>query len=255
MSRVHEADLHAFVDGQLDDDGAARVLAHLEANPDAHARVLAYIRQKELVRAALEQLPTPAEPRVKEPGRPEPVPVRRSWSEHMRRVAAAAVLVGVGWSMHTALDLYREWRVPPVVEAATLAHQVFVSDTIRPVELPASAWWEMRDWFEQHLGAPVDIPDLSAVGLRFVGGRLLTSGVGPMAQLLYEDSDRQRLTVYLTKAPATADQDLQIVKVSHFAAGYWKEGDLAYTIVAEMEAEALRALAFEIHGSALKDLL
>jgi anti-sigma factor RsiW len=255
MSRVREEDLHAFVDGQLDDDDAAQVLAHLEENPDAHARVLAYIRQKALVRAALEQLPAAAERRSETADRREPAPPRRPWAERMRRMAAAAVLVGVGWSMHTAADLYREWRVPPVVEAATQAHQVFGSDGVRPVELPASAWWEMRAWFEQHLDTPVDIPDLSAVGLRFVGGRLLASGVGPMAQLLYEDADGQRLTVYLTKAPATADAEVQIVKVAHFAAGYWKEGDLTYTIVAEMEAEALRALAFEIHGSALKDLL
>ncbi len=253
--RPHEHELQAYVDGQLDGDEAIRIERYLTDNPAERARIDSYRDQKALLGAALR-------PDAEEGG-PDEAPRlaqlesqlasrlkrRRSWLT-LPRAAAAATLFFLGAGSHALLQEYQDWRLPPVVEAATKAHEVFGNDTERPVELRASARRQMASWFEQHLGAEVELPDLSGLGLHFVGGRLLTSVDGPMAQLLYQDRGANRLTVYLSGGRAGSEDDVQIVKVANYTAGYWQEGDFTYTIVADMESDDLREIAFEVAGLA-----
>lgn len=248
--RPHEFELHAYVDDQLSPADVARIEAFLASNPGEQARVQAYARQKALLRTALssdaDRSNSPAELVSLERQLARRLHRRGAWLT-APRAAAAAVLFFLGAGSHALLQAYHEWRVPPVVEAATKAHEVFGNDAIRPVELPASARSLLASWFAQHLGAEVEIPDLSALGLRFVGGRLLASTEGPMAQLLYQDRGANRLTVYLSGGGSGTDE-VQIVKVANYSAGYWQEGDFTYTVVADMEQEDLRELAFEMAG-------
>lgn len=249
--RPHEFELHAYVDDQLSPAEVARIEAFLASNPGEQARVQAYARQKALLRTALSS----DADRSKSP--PELVSLERQLARRLRRrgrwatlprAAAAAVVFFLGVGSHALIQNYLDWRVPAVVEAATKAHEVFGNDAMRPVELPASARNLLASWFAQHLGAEVDIPELSGLGLRFIGGRLLASSEGPMAQLLYQDRGANRLTLYLSGGGSGSTDGVHVVKVANYSAGYWQEGDFNYTVVADMEQEDLREIAFEMAG-------
>ena len=49
----------------------------------------------------------------------------------------------------------------------------------------------------KRLGARVKVPQLSALGYPLVGGRLLPGNQGPVAQFMFQDSNGQRLTLYV----------------------------------------------------------
>lgn len=249
---AQEHELHAYLDGELEAADRQRIEAYLAANPAERSRVESYRRQKALLKAALQHddHASVSSPRFsmleqRATNRLPRHPRKSVW----RQAAAAALLLSLGAAGPILFQAYMEWRVPPMVEAATRAHEIFGNDTQRPVELPASAAAHMQSWFGEHLGAEVIIPNLNSVGMRLMGGRLLTGPDGPMAQLLYQDRAGSRLTVYLSGATTGGDEDIQVVKVSNYSAGYWREGEFKYAIVGEMGADDLREIAFGMTGA------
>ena len=54
-------------------------------------------------------------------------------------------------------------------------------------------------WLSTRLGAEVRAPQLENLGFLLMGGRLLPGDTGPGAQLMYQDSSGQRLTLYLSR--------------------------------------------------------
>ncbi len=249
--RPREDELHAYVDGQLDPEDEARVEIHLAANLEERRRVESYRRHKALLRHALVEGAGPSAA-----GLPPRDRFRRRLGSSLRRmprlpfarIAAGLAIFCIGAASHVGWEAWREWRVPAGLETAMEAHRVFSTDAERPVELLASRRAEMARWFGQHLGTEVEIPDLGSLALRLVGGRLLASAEGPMAQLLYEDRRGNRVTLYLTAEETDVGSEVEVVKVAGFSAGFWQDGELTYTIVADMEAEALLALAAEMNG-------
>jgi anti-sigma factor RsiW len=49
----------------------------------------------------------------------------------------------------------------------------------------------------KRLGRQLVVPDLAVAGFRLMGGRLLPAEDGPAAQFMYENANRDRLTLYL----------------------------------------------------------
>lgn len=244
-----EDDLHAFIDGQLDPEQRARVFEQLASDADARHAVDDHLRIKaalaEALQAKAEDPKDPLTERLQQELARRLTPPRQP-TLRMRQLALAASLIALGWFAHSFNDAYRSWKLPPMVGGAAQAHQMFAEDPVRPVELPASASDELAAWFGDHLGETVEIPDLDQIGLAFVGGRLLGTEHGPLAQMLYEDRRGRRLSLYLSTVETDAGPEVRVVQVDGFTAGYWKGGTLVYTIVAETPTEQLLAIATEI---------
>jgi anti-sigma factor RsiW len=245
---VDEVEVQALVDGRLDPRRHAEVLARLGEDPVRLEKVTAYARHT----AALREEVAALEPRL-----PDAMTLRLQaelgaalerprWLPLARRAAAVVLLLGAGWASHDLIPSLIGSRLPPVVIEAAQAHQVFAEDRHRPVELAAAARREMVAWFSHHLGEPVEIPSLHAVGLRLVGGRLLAAESGPVAQLIYEDRSGHRLTLCLTSStPAAVGGDFQTVELDGLTAGYWQDGELTYAVVAATSEQELAAIASE----------
>ena len=246
---VREDELHAFIDGRLDEWRRTAVLAHLARQPDELRRLARYAVHKDELRRRVEAADLPGDD-------PTTLRLQRELADRLtraspttarlRRAAAIALLIGAGWASNTLYHQYIERQVPHIVAEAAQAHQVFGGDSQRPVELTAASRAEMVAWFTGHLGEAVEIPSLHAIGLRLVGGRLLTGEDGPVAQLIYEDRGGRRLTLALSSEPTDAGPEIQIVEVSGLTAGYWQDGELAYAVVAETSEQQLVAIASEI---------
>lgn len=245
---VSDHDLHAFVDGELPKHRLREVLVHLGTNPDEIPRLAWYIVQKEEIRRRLDAIArTTSDPETarlqEELGRRLNRPSLLPW---LRHGAAVVLLLGIGWWGHTLSDNYLE--LPPVVVEAAQAHQVFGDDRQRPVELTAAAERVMAAWFSHHLGEAVQVPSLEPLGLRLVGGRLLSADDGPVAQLIYEDDAERRLTLCLSSEPIEVGHEVQIAEIEGLTAGYWEVGDLSYALVAETSEVQLTAIAAELGG-------
>ena len=170
---IDEDELQAFVDGKLSEARCTAVLAHLGRRPEEIQRLTQYAVHKDELRRGLHALELPDD-------NPTTAQLQRALAERLtrpdygrwlRQAASVALLLAVGWSSHVLYQTHLEPHLPSLVIEAAQAHEVFGDDSQRPVELTAASRTEMAAWFSHHLGEPVEIPSLHALGLRLMGGR------------------------------------------------------------------------------------
>lgn len=237
--------LQALVDGELDPAARERLARRLAEDPDAAGRVREYADQKRRLADALATVAAgPADPYTAtladSLGRRLAPPPRYRW---LRGLGIAAALLAAGWWGHDLWVVVEGAPVPDMVADAAQIHELFAEDPDRSVELSAAESGEISDWMTRQLGENVAIPDLRAMGLTFLGGRLLGNQEGPFAQLLYEARDGNRVSLYLSGETGQADEAVQLVELDGLNAGYWQEDDLAYTLVAEFPPQRLLSIA------------
>jgi anti-sigma factor RsiW len=245
---VDESDLQAWVDDRLPPGRKQVVAAWLAAHPEQEARLRAMRAQRDLLRAGLA------------PVLDEPVSARLCVNRLIearrqgRRTAIlrAGYVVGslaagtaLGWFGRDALDQVR--GVAPggrMVAEAVAAHRVFVPDARRPVEVAAAQEAQLVQWLSNRLGRRLTAPDLTALGLTLVGGRLLPGAAGqPAAQLMYQDAGGGRLTLYLRADPAEQETAFRFTQdpTNGIAAFWWVDRGFGYAVAGRADrAELLR---------------
>ncbi|MBI2242341.1 MAG: anti-sigma factor [Magnetospirillum gryphiswaldense] len=239
--RLGDDELHAYVDGLLDQDGNDRVEAWLADNPDQAERVRLWQEHNDGLR------------RLFDPVLDEPIPApllpaairSRIWRNRRLlalRVAAALALVlaggGGGWWLRGQSSTEAQ-----VAREALAAHVVYVADQRRPVEVPGSERDQMATWLSKRLGAKMAVPDLSASGYQLVGGRLLAAENGAAALYMYENSLGQRLTLYVRRAADDGRKDLLFQGRDGTLAGVWTQGPFGCALSGPLPREDLEPLA------------
>ena len=243
---VTEDELHAYVDGELPSDRRSAVEAWLAAHPDDMARVNAWRALADAIRARYGAVAT------------EPVPARlslrqieragRSWRGMAAAAATAAFLVGggAGWFAHEMME-------PPPNPAATStaeavdAYKLYVVEVRHPVEVPGNEEAHLTQWLSKRVGYQLRIPDLSPVGLKLVGGRLLPGPRGAAAFFMYESTTGERFTLYSTRAGGP-DSALRYNDDGKVGALYWADGDVAYVVNGEANRERLHKVAETVYA-------
>ncbi|MFD0464969.1 anti-sigma factor family protein [Microvirga aerilata] len=98
---ITEDDLHAYVDDQLDPTRRIEVEEYLAHNPEAAARVMADLKDRDALRLAFQtELPRPREPLLEAARRLERGLAWRETGLRLRRIAAVVALIGFGWFAH-----------------------------------------------------------------------------------------------------------------------------------------------------------
>lgn len=274
---VEEADLHAFVDGELDSERRRAVEDHLLQHPVDAARVENWRRQNAALRAAFEpvalELPPlslrdaalrtaapaqgPIETGAIHWGRPgaAPRPPRRIDEIRASRRRQAIVstlltlLAGAAVAALVALIFAgrNETRAPVAlgvaqgyVARAGLTYATFAADA-RPVEIEAARAAELAAWLQARVGFSRP-PDLTAVGLRLLGGRIAPGLVAPAGLLLYERADGGRVGLYFERAEAASAPQAPRAGAA-LAAIEWRTGGFAFVLVGPLPVEEMQAAA------------
>lgn len=238
---VTEEELHAYVDSELSAERRNAVDTWLVAHPEDASRVAAWRAQVDAIRARYGPLAT------------EPVPARldvdrlardsRSW----KTVAVAATLVAfvagglVGW-LARSTSVLGPSRLETFTSDAIDAHQLYTVEVRHPVEVPASDADHLVKWLSKRVGYDLPAPDLTRLGLKLVGGRLLPGPTGAAAFFMYENASGERFTIYSARSngPDTAMRYNVSGKCSAF---YWVDGDVAYVVSGPADRDALSKVA------------
>jgi len=257
-STITDELLSAYVDGELEAADRERVDAWLQSHPEDRARVQAW----QADRAALAALFNPV--------LDEPAPAalratvwRRQGPPRWAMAAAAAglllaggVLGGAGvwqWQgkahavqlaqmkQQMAAGTAQGW-----VQRAAFAHSIYTNEPRHAVEVGAQEEHLSR-WLTRRIDIPVKLFDLKAQGFDLVGGRLLPDGPGKSAQLMYQDADKRRVTVYLRKPEQGADTAFRFEQQGKLGMFYWVEEGAGYALVGELPRDTLLALAKSIY--------
>jgi anti-sigma factor RsiW len=252
---VGEEDLQAWVDGRLTPERAGAVDAYLAAHPEQRSRLSQYSEQRQALRAAFAEQEAPI------PARLRGARLTASWCHRQHRrlaqvAAAIAVLIlgGVaGWAGRELVGPlgWGETTVARmIIVDAIAAHRTFAVELRHPVEVPSSQQAHLGEWLSNRLGRPLVVPDLTALGLQLMGGRLLPSEGGPAAQLMYDDGRGDRLTLYLRvgiTGETTLYQEDQNVGVLYWA----DEGFACAIVVRPADHGRLLRIAESVYGQLL----
>ncbi len=250
---ITEDDLHAYVDGALDDARRAEVSAYLEKHRDIAARFESYADQRETLRSALN--PVAGEPIPTKLNLPHMIDARRRVRPSPWRAAAAAVVLlaaggSGGWYMHGRFAPSDE-GVAALAREASDNFATFASDTVRPVELRADNMVQLVDWASERMGRKPVLPDLSKSGYRLMGGRVVSTPHGAGLMLMYDNDHGTRLVV-LTR-PMTVDQNRTMMQHSEGEVDGWSwaSNGMGYSLVGSLPADALHPLADDIRRQIL----
>ena len=253
--RISEAELHAYVDGELTAEDRAEVEALLAAAPAEAERVREYRELNEALgqryAVGLDQ-PVPARmqkalARIPAHGSARRPGLARRWAS-LAAVVLVAALAAAGGYFVRGLTMDARRPAAAFVNTAIGAHSVYVPEVRHPVEVGAAEEAHLVQWLTKRIGANVRAPMLSGLGWKLVGGRLLPDRGLPAAQFMYEDGTGRRLTLYIRKETGLNNTAFQFAERDGFGAFYWIDRPLAYAIAARLSREELMSLANAVYG-------
>jgi anti-sigma factor RsiW len=247
---IGDDDLHAYVDGRLDEVRRKQVSLHLAAHPGLRQRVLDWEAQAAALRRALR--PDDASERAAILARLGAKRDGRSRGQLASRAAIAAtvtasMLIGgaTGWTLHGDSNPTEIARLG--IEAAS-AYRVFAHDPVRPVEISSDNPVELAGWMAQKLGWRISLPDLAPMGFHLLGGRVLTAMYGPAAMLVYRDKSDNRMIIYIQPMKIGVAAPMRPVE-SQAVGGYaWIEHQVGYTVMSERNGSRLHSLANHVRA-------
>jgi anti-sigma factor RsiW len=249
---IPEADVQAYVDGQLAPERAAAVEAAIGGDPDLASRIATMRAQNAALRDALD--PALAEP-IPAHLLAAAVPPDRRAAHFGRRLAPALAIaatlivgVGVGWFGRDAL-IERAGTPTTFARQAAFAHALYAADVNRPVEIWAAEEKRLVTWLTTRLGFQVHAPDLNALGYALVGGRLVAGNEKPTALFMYENADKERLSLQVRKqAAGTGETAFRYAVENGVGVFYWIDDACGYAISGNLDREQLLRIAHVVYG-------
>lgn len=258
MSRnpITDADLHAYLDGELPECRRAQIETWLAEHEDAAARARAYQAQTQALRQLYEPLldePLPAAllALAAAPAttvrRDSQLP-RRTWQAIAAGFVIAVVSGSLGWLAHGQLQPAHVAQGLALPRQAAVAHVVFSPEIKRPVEIGAEHEDQLITWLSNRLGTAVRPPKLGDLGYELIGGRLLPGNHGPVAQFMYHDASGQRLTLYVSADnPDNHDTAFRFAQEGPVNVFYWIDGKFGYALSAGIPKEELARIATAVY--------
>ena len=251
--------LSAFVDSELGAHEQQRVQNWLQDHPEDQARVAAWRADRqalgELFKPTLSE-PTPAA-LLATVWRPRVQPRWATAAAAAGVLVAGALLGGGGvwqWQQQRHAEHLAHQRTQLAagsaqgwVQRAAFAHSVYVAEPRHAVEVKAQEEHLSR-WLTRRINIPVKLFDLQAQGFELVGGRLLPDGPGKSAQLMYQDAQQRRVTVYLRRPEDGTQAAFRYEQQGKVGLFYWVEEGAGYALVGELPKETLLALSQAIYG-------
>lgn len=267
---IPEEELQAYVDGELDGRRRAAIEAYLATNTAEAARVAAYRAQN----IGLHALFDPARhsddsavpPRITDLARQLDTelrgnakrPRRSNLLRDRRAIAASlALLLTAGTAGWLALQ-QSGWNDDPLVALTRQA----VSE--RPLQLASSAPQagaqppaaaegprQVVTWLAAQPGqAPTRLPDLEALGFELAAERVITTNSGqPAAQLLYQNDEGQRVTLYMRAGGKAGKTSFTFTRDGEAAQFFWQDSHMAYSLIGKMAQDQLLEIAEAVSRS------
>ena len=250
---IGDDDLQAWVDRRLSLDRRDAVEAYLAAHPDVAIRLASYVAQNSGLTTALQpkfEEPIPARLRIG-----TLLARRRSrMTGHLAKAASLLLVAGLGaatgWAGHGLTS--RGTQLGTATANAVAAYETFTVEARHPVEVRADESAHLVQWISNRLERPITPPDLSPLGWRLMGGRVLPTAYAPAAQLMYDDSRGTRLTVYVQ--PIGIDgEEFRYSQKGNIRTIVWAERRLALVVTGQIDEAGLMAVAKRVRDGVAAD--
>ncbi|WFU08374.1 anti-sigma factor [Rhizobium sp. CB3090] len=242
---VIDADLDAYVDGELTVARRVEVESYLSEHPAIAAKVMADMSIRGELRMALagEGLAAKAETREAARRLERGLAYGRVLGS-FQRVAAVAMLMAAGWVAHTSFGAFTASEVnasvpaPAFVDDAVRAYRATVlRDTMK--SQPAHAAYNPD---EIRASTAIVLPELPQ-GWRVTDAQIYPSDFGPSVEMTIDAGEGSQLSLFAVRPGNFAVQKVSHAKRDDIQAAYWQIGEVAYALIgdgktAELDGEA-----------------
>ncbi len=243
--------LSAYIDGELPADEAAALAARLKGDAGLRAELEALKAANSVALAefdamlaapvplslarAIDRIPDPAPAAAANLNRRLPL-----WASVAASFALLALGAGGGFvaGQRTQGDAARDW----VAEIADY-HAVYAAQGRHLAEVPASDSAHLVSWLTDQTGVDFRIPDLSAQGLEFQGGRLLVAAGKPVGQLMYRDAAGQVVAICFTASDKPPTDGFDPRDLGNFNALIWGKPGARFILIGPKDYPGLTAVA------------
>jgi len=245
---LSDADLHAYADSKAPPERIAMIENALRSDPALAEHVATIRRQNAALRDALDaDLAEPIPQRLLDAAARPPA----RWRRTLPALGAAALLVlgcGIGW-MARDVVLERAGMPTSLPRQMALTHALYAADANRPVEVWAAEEERLVRWLSRRLGFAVHAPNLNSFGYALVGGRLVAGNEKPTALFMYENADKQRLTLQVRKqGGGPEDAAFRYAVEDGFGVFYWIDDRCAYALTGKLDRGQLLAIGRLVYG-------
>ena len=234
-----EEELHAFIDGELDDVRADAVAAIIAASPELSERVERFVIDKDMIARAygpLIEQPLPASLRQAVTGARPAVRAPMRFLPAAMALAAAIVAAVIAYPMLSSLS-----GDPLVAEALAVRDgQVHAERQFADTEIASAA---TRDQLvETALSVPVKVPNLEKAGYRLTAITAYPDKGGHKAlQISYSDRNGVLFTMYMRQ---TAGGDrFELSRRKDMQVCVWQNDDLSVVMLGQMPAHEMLRVA------------
>jgi anti-sigma factor RsiW len=245
-----DAEMHAYLDGELSAEDRSGFESWLTDNPEARARLDAFAADRERLAATLA-------PVLKEPLPPAMAALladrgeaRRPWNwwPIAASVALFAIGAAAGWTASELIQPRLAESRLAIAEEAIDAHLVYLPEVRHPVEVGVDEREHLVNWLSNRLGHRLQAPDLTEGGFELMGGRLLPAGGAAAAQFMYEDARGERLTLLVAVNPDGRQTAFRLRTRGSTRSFYWFDGPLGYALTGDVAEEVLLRLARSVYA-------
>jgi anti-sigma factor RsiW len=244
-----DADINAYVDGRLAPGRVPDVEDAIAHDAAMAARVADLRKQNATLHEAFDPWLAEPIPQVLVAATKAPAEARR-WRRFAPHFAAAATLVlglAIGWFAREAV-LEQGGTPTTFARQAALTHVLYAADANRPVEIWAAEEQRLVRWLSRRLGLAVHAPDLNGFGFALVGGRLVAGNERPTALFMYENADKQRLSLQVRKRPGAGETAFRYAVEDGIGVYYWIDDNCAYALSGQLERAQMLAIGRLVYG-------
>jgi len=268
--RFSDEDLAKYADGNLDAARTEKLLQAAQSNPDLADTLAALDASRLPFKAAFSQIPEPPLPPALQAKVAALVSVSRpsAGSEKhgnkstlkMAAIAASVLIAFVGGYLLSSLLTQQQDRPTVSATSESLAddlpwikrvaeyQSLYVPNTVKHIENDDKSALALLESIADSTGMKTSIPDLNALGYRFVRAQELGYEGETLVQLVYFKEGKVPLA--LCYMPARGSQEIQTTVMRHANLGesYWRRADQRFVIVADESEATLRELQSVAHS-------
>lgn len=244
---ITEADLLAYVDDHLDPARRIEVEEHLARDPDAAARVMADLKDRDALRLIhTAPLRRPPEAMLRSANQLERAIAWREVGLKLRRVAAVVILIGFGWFAHGQIglgisDSEASPKPPAFVEDALHSHETGLLRARMVSQPEVEAYDPAEILAETGIRLPA-LPDDWHVR----DAQIFPSRHGHSVELAIDAGDLGRVSLFAAQAPAFDVIAPIPARFEKATAVYWQTGQLAYALTGTGSDNALERAAIRL---------
>ncbi|TWF49467.1 anti-sigma factor [Neorhizobium alkalisoli] len=230
---IIDADLNAYVDGQLDTAARLRVETYLADNPQAAARVMTDLSMRTSLKLAMSSNEMLGRAETREAARrlSANLDSRRKWAV-VQRIAAVAVLVSVGWLANSSIgpfaprEVNASVRTPPLLEEAIRAHETALVRQGMPSQ-PQVRAYEREDI---RAATAIVMPELPN-DWQVDDVQIFPSEFGPSVEARLHTGEGMVISLFAVRPGHFAVEPVKDISMANAEAAWWQIGDVAYAVV------------------------